>query len=212
MTQHGNRQRSALGRASPTLGSCPCPADRTRSEGSVGAGRRCRQAGVLRPGGPRPAARGRCRACLGAARRRSPRRGALHGQAGEAGAAGQLALFGRCSGSRSGWGAARGRCGRAWLPRPLGVEAKPVARAAALKLRVPRPAAERAWAGAVAAVADPAVTRRPERHAEVHDDGLAAAGAPLTRLSAPLADAVRVGWLCGSSQSGCPVGPGSWRV
>src|SRR6266487_2521723 len=104
-------------------------------------------------------------------------------------------------------GTARGRCGRAWLPRPLGVEAQPVAGAAALKLRVPRPAAERAWAGAVAAVADPAVTRRPERAAEVHDDGLAAAGTPLARLGAPLADAVRVGRLR-VLPVGMPSGPG----
>jgi hypothetical protein len=65
---------------SPTLGSCPCPADRTRSEGSVGAGW-AGQAPVSpsrrsSAWGPRPAAGGRCRARAGAARRRSRRRGA----------------------------------------------------------------------------------------------------------------------------------------
>jgi hypothetical protein len=67
-------------RPSPTLGSCPCRAARTRSEGSVGAGR----AGQAPVSASRPSSAWRtssssrraCRACLGAARRRSPRHGA----------------------------------------------------------------------------------------------------------------------------------------
>lgn len=67
-------------RPSPTLGSCPCRAARTRSEGSVGAGR-AGQAPVSASrrssaGGTSSSSRRACRACLGAARRRSPRHGA----------------------------------------------------------------------------------------------------------------------------------------
>src|SRR6266511_1405830 len=110
----------------------------------------------------------------------------LEGQAGEVGAARELALLRQVLGVAVGLGRlGDDPAGHRLLPS-LGVKALPVPRAAPLKLAVAWPAAERAWAGPVAAVLDSAVARGTERPAEVHDDGLTAAGAELALLGRAL--------------------------